>query len=209
MGSFRIGGAYDYGLPSVSSPDWVHKPEVVTWGYDTPGAQLSSAPVVITDCTPAITGAVPRKSGGTTGWTCGTIVDVDVDAPVTIGSNPGYRLNAIIVEICVLAGDSGGAAVTGQIALGVTSGSNAGNDCGDGLVGSPDPEPVTELGVFAPVYSTSFESAQTLDSVGWEPTVQVDLPFILGASRVGHVVAHKGCDHGRVGGDRGGSRIRC
>ncbi|MCO1579642.1 Ig-like domain-containing protein [Crossiella sp. SN42] len=66
------------------------------------------------------------KSGRTTGWQCGNVVNTDVS--VKIG---GHLLSLFQHDACSIPGDSGGAVVLGSKALGITSGgaANPGDKC--------------------------------------------------------------------------------
>jgi hypothetical protein len=112
--SFRFGGGSDSGLVAVQS-GWTLKPQVLTWGGGK-GSALASAPLSVTDSRATITGASLCKSGERTGWSCGTILAVDRD--VNVGGN---IVNSIVATTCADHGDSGGAAVSGTTAVGLTS----------------------------------------------------------------------------------------
>ena len=88
-------------------------PAVFTWGGGR-GAPLASWQ--ITGRAAATVGASVCKSGSTTGWTCGGVLEVDYDADVE-----GAVVNSIVTSACTQAGDSGGSVVMGSTAVGVTS----------------------------------------------------------------------------------------
>ena len=167
-------GGWDHGLVAVTRTGWTSRPEVATWGGGR-GAPLSSAPVIVRDATRAIVGAPICKSGGTTGWTCGTITAVNQNLLIGNPADPtSYRVNGIVASICVLGGDSGGAALTGTTAIGITSASNSTSGCTAG-----------SLGVFAPLYATSGASAETLYGGAWEPSIGITTPFVTTPSSTG------------------------
>jgi len=165
---------YDLGLTPVTNATWVGKPEVVTWGNSTTGAPLASAPLVVRDAGPAIVGSTLCKSGATSGWTCGLITHVN--ALRYVGSNGSgcpavasgdYCVGSIQASICVRAGDSGGSALVGSRAVGITSAAtNAG-------VGSCSVS--GNVGVFATLYS-SVEAFEQVTKVypDWEPLIGFD-----------------------------------
>lgn len=160
---------YDLGMTPVTNGTWVGKPEVVTWGNSTSGAPLASAPLVIRDAGPAIVGSTLCKSGSTTGWTCGAITDVDEiqyvgDGPASCPAptEGDYCLGSIQANICVRGGDSGGSAVVGSRAVGITSAATNSlvNSCSVG----------GNVGVFATLYSVNPAYEQvTKIFENWEP----------------------------------------
>ncbi|BAU33102.1 cell wall-binding repeat-containing protein [Microcella alkaliphila] len=167
-------GGWDHGLVGVTRSGWTSRPEVVTWGGGQ-GGPLSSAPVIVRDATRAVVGAPICKSGGTTGWTCGTITAVNQNLRVGGADDPtAYQVNGIVASICVLGGDSGGAALTGTTAIGVTSASNSSGGCTAG-----------SLGVFAPLYASSGASAETLYQGAWEPSIGISTPLVTTPSTTG------------------------
>ncbi|MFN3707868.1 cell wall-binding repeat-containing protein [Microcella sp.] len=167
-------GGWDHGLVAVTRSGWTSRPEVVTWGGGQ-GGPLSSTPVIVRDATRAIVGAPICKSGGTTGWTCGTITAVNQNLLVGLPSDPtAYRVNGIVASICVLGGDSGGAALTGTTAVGVTSASTSTEGCTAG-----------SLGVFVPLYASNGASAETLYQGAWEPSIAISTPLVTTPSTTG------------------------
>lgn len=163
---------YDLGMTPVTNTTWVGKPEIVTWGNSTSGAPLSSNPLVIRDAGPAIVGSTLCKSGSSTGWTCGPIVEVDelfyvgggtqTCPAVTAGD---YCVAGIEADICVRRGDSGGPAVVGSRAVGISSAAtNAAVDNTCNVSGN--------LGIFATLYSQNPELEQvTKVFPDWEPLI--------------------------------------
>ncbi|MGV3734095.1 MAG: cell wall-binding repeat-containing protein [Microcella sp.] len=169
---------YDFGITPVTGAGWTPKPEIVTWGGTTSGAPLASAPLVIRDAGPALAGATLCKSGATTGWTCGAITRVDIVQ--YIGGGPGscetpaegdYCVGAVEASICVRGGDSGGAAVVGSRAVGITSAaSNAGaSSCA--VSGN--------IGIFTTLYSVNPAYEQvTKVYPDWEPMIGLSAPVL-------------------------------
>lgn len=166
---------YDLGLTPVTGSGWTPKPEIVTWGGTTSGAPLSSTPLVIRDAGPALNGATLCKSGSTTGWTCGTIVNVDqiqlVGATNCNTPGSGYCVGAIGAQICVRAGDSGGAAVVGSRAVGIVSASSETRPeipCSSG-----------NFGVFSTLYSINPAFEQVFKVYpDWEPLIGLAAPTL-------------------------------
>ncbi|MBA4246772.1 MAG: hypothetical protein C0444_00540 [Microbacterium sp.] len=166
---------YDLGITPVTGAGWTPKPEVVTWGGSSSGAPLSSAPLVIRDAGPAMVGSTLCKSGATTGWTCGPITGVDQIRAVGPGStcpptsSSYYCVGGIVASVCVRSGDSGGAAMVGSRAVGITSASSviSGTCSGGGIA------------VFSTLYSTNpaFEQVNKVFP-RWEPLVAVEQPSL-------------------------------
>jgi putative cell wall-binding protein len=166
---------YDLGLTPVTASGWTPRPEVVTWGGSSSGAPLSSTPLVVRDAGPALTGATLCKSGSTTGWTCGVITNVDqlnrVGATSCPATLPAYCVGSIKASVCVRAGDSGGSAVVGTRAVGITSASSqVSGACPGGI------------GVFSTLYSAEerYEQA-TKVYPNWEPLIGFDAPTVSSA----------------------------
>ncbi|MER3387420.1 MAG: cell wall-binding repeat-containing protein [Microcella pacifica] len=162
---------YDFGITPVTNGAWAGKPEIVTWGNSTSGAPLSSPPLVIRDAGPAIAGTTICKSGSTTGWTCGPVTFVDEvvyvgsGTPTCPSATAGdYCVGGILADICVRKGDSGGPAVVGSRAVGISSAaSNA--EAGTCAVSG-------NVGVFATLYSSDPALEQiTKLYPDWEPLI--------------------------------------
>ncbi len=190
---------YDLGITPVTGSPWTPKPEVVTWGGSSSGAPNASAPLVIRDAGPALTGSTICKSGATTGWTCGLITAVDQINPVggstCPGTAPNYCVGSIEANICVRGGDSGGPAVVGSRAVGITSASTFTN---------PVTHPCSAggIGVFSTLYSINAAYEQvTKVFPDWEPLIGLATPSLstsgvnrfdsaLGGSLTGGNVRH-------------------
>ena len=188
---------YDLGITPVTNGAWVGKPEIVTWGNSTSGAPLAAAPLVIRDAGPAVAGTTVCKSGSSSGWTCGVITSVDAVTPVGSFTLPldeddepygspcdyfdspnGYCVGSIIANICVRGGDSGGPAVVGTRAVGITSAAT--NGLFPSCTGSGN------VGVFGALYSAVAAYEQvTKVYPDWEPLIGVNAPKLgTAASRV-------------------------
>ena len=151
---------YDHGFIDINEAAWTPKPEVVTYGYSSSGAPLASTPVFVRDAGPTTVGATICKSGATSGWTCGTVQEIDEVYPVGGSSCAAsdYCVGGILATICVRGGDSGGAALVGTRAVGITSASSAPESgCRTG-----------EIGIFSHVDSVTYEAASDLRP-DWEP----------------------------------------
>jgi hypothetical protein len=129
-GSFQFGGTtasteFDSGLQAVRPGAVTPQPKVATWGggSQAPGA---GTPLPILGDIQGTVGSVVCKSGSTTGWRCGTILAVDQVVNVS-----GASVNLVLTSACSLEGDSGGAAVVGSLALGITSAGTAASGATD------------------------------------------------------------------------------
>lgn len=116
--TFTFGGGFDSGLQATSSAVTT-APKVATWGGGA-GAPASGTQLLIRGHIQGVVGSVVCKSGSTTGWRCGYIEGVNQMVDVS-----GSDVNLYITSACSLGGDSGGAAVVGALALGITSAGTA------------------------------------------------------------------------------------
>ncbi|GAA1768545.1 cell wall-binding repeat-containing protein [Agromyces humatus] len=157
--SVRFGAAVDSARIAVD-PAWTPRPSVSIWGGGS-GSPSAGTPVAVRGATAVVVGARLCKSGRTTGWTCGTVRAVDEAAFVS-----ERLVNAIIADTCVLGGDSGGAALIGDYAAGITSGSTAGDVCIRG-----------DLSAFFSVLSPAGPDLLDFNS-DWELSVAVSKPQI-------------------------------
>jgi hypothetical protein len=118
---FAFGDGRDAGLIEV---DGDVSPEVAGWS---PGAGGEPA-LAVHDSVPAIAGAPACSAGVASGWTCGHVLDAQATVAVS-----GQAVTGFLFDACVLPGDSGGAVMVGQYALGLNSGSTwTGPACTDG-----------------------------------------------------------------------------
>ncbi|MBW4718339.1 S1 family peptidase [Saccharothrix obliqua] len=146
-------------------------------------------------------GASICRSGGTTGWHCGTIRSRD--ATVDYGPEIGKVYEAIETSACAEPGDSGGSAISDGQAQGVTSGGSG--DCKGGAATTyfqPVPEILTRYGVSlltsdgGPGNPPACGTAATGDVTSGGSTVQPAAGYFdAGAG------AHKGCLRGPAGAD--------
>ncbi|AWK74156.1 protease [Rhodococcus oxybenzonivorans] len=79
----------------------------------------------ITGTARPVVGAPICKSGQTSSFTCGVVAADHVETQLFMADGSNRVINGFAGTACTLAGDSGGAIVTGTLALGITSGSNA------------------------------------------------------------------------------------
>ena len=161
-GSYHLGDGYDHGLIAAQSGRNL-VPELLTWGGGS-GAPMASTPVKVRDATRAVVGAPLCRTGSTSGWRCGEILAVDAETTIS-----GNTVTGIVAQLCSRGGDSGGAAVSGTTAVGITSGGSA-----SGANGSCTSEDIT---IFTQLYGRA-ESAKELYNGAWEPMVAVSRPVV-------------------------------
>jgi putative cell wall-binding protein len=168
-GSLAYGSSapgYDLGRISAGSSGLSPKASVLTWGGGG-GGPLSSAPRGVTGESAGIIGATLCKSGSRTGWRCGPVVDVDYSADVE-----GLVVNSIVAEVCSLPGDSGGAAMIGTAAVGISSWTNLG-----GSTCTPTAQEGVAVAGFFPMVSPG-ASVRTAYGTSWELAVSVPTPLV-------------------------------
>jgi putative cell wall-binding protein len=174
-GSFYLGGGYDSGILRVSQPGFTPQPYVTTYNGGQ-GARLGSV-VAVRDTIIPILGAPVCKSGGTTGWTCGSIVAAAVIGQLV--SN--YRVDVFVTDACMLGGDSGGPAMVGNAFVGVNSGSAFG-EVPNGYSGTPIQfcnNAEDQFSVMAIMRHTAgIKTIETAYGSSWETTVVVDDPTV-------------------------------
>ncbi len=119
----------------ASSLDWsviALNAQGVASGLDRPtvrGANGSTVP--ITGTALPVVGAPVCKSGQSSSFTCGVVAADRVETQLFLEDGTSRTVRGFASTACTLSGDSGGAIVTGTLALGITSGSNSGGapDC--------------------------------------------------------------------------------
>lgn len=160
-GSYALGNGYDHGLiDPVAGRNLV--PEVLRWGNGA-NPPLSNPPLVVRDAVEPVAGSPICRSGSTTGWRCGTILEVDAWVDVE-----GDFVSGIWASVCLLSGDSGGAALVGTAAVGINSAGNVGATCASS----------NDRALFSQLYSSEYESADSLYNGDWEPMVGVAVPTV-------------------------------
>jgi len=144
---------------------------VLTWAGGI-GAPLASAPAPIRGVSAAFVGNTVCRSGATTGWRCGVIIDVD--RGIEVGD---AVVNSIISTACALPGDSGGPAIVGSRAVGVLSW----GDSPTQTACSPGQE---YSGFFPMVSSVEWESIERAYGSVWELQVTVPAPAVASYSGI-------------------------
>ncbi|WP_306365198.1 S1 family peptidase [Nocardia sp. CC227C] len=95
-------------------------------GMDQPSVRGSNGTTLtITGVADPIVGAPVCKSGQSSTFTCGFVVADRVETQLYTAEGDSKIIRGFASSACTLGGDSGGAIVSGTLALGITSGSNA------------------------------------------------------------------------------------
>ncbi|MEH6793338.1 MAG: S1 family peptidase [Rhodococcus sp. (in: high G+C Gram-positive bacteria)] len=103
-------------------------------GLDRPTVRgANGSTVTITGTAAPVIGAPVCKSGQSSSFTCGVVAADRVETQLYMEDGTSRTVRGFASTACTLAGDSGGAIVTGTLALGITSGSNSGGapDCNE------------------------------------------------------------------------------
>ncbi|WP_430334208.1 S1 family peptidase [Rhodococcus sp. ACT016] len=119
------GGGLDYSVIRLT-------PEAAAAGLGRPEVRGGPTGVLtVTGTAVPVVGAPVCKSGQTSGYTCGKVLDSDFTTDLFGDGGESWSVRGFTDSACTLAGDSGGAIVTGTLALGITSGSNVADaaDC--------------------------------------------------------------------------------
>ncbi|WP_433196495.1 S1 family peptidase [Nocardia sp. CA-107356] len=132
LGNFvqaRLGGpsALDYSVIKLNERS-------VNAGMDQPSVRGSNGTTLtITGTAEPVTGAPICKSGQSSTFTCGFVVADRVETQLYTSEGVSKTVRGFASSACTLGGDSGGAIVSGTLALGITSGSNAADapDCNE------------------------------------------------------------------------------
>lgn len=180
-GSFQAGGGYDVGLLTVTQPGFTTGPTVTSYS----GGQGSRTGGLMTvrDTIIPTTGSSICKSGSTTGWICGQILD-DLQSNLQVGNcsiEPCYFVDAIVTDVCMLPGDSGGSAMVGSAFVGVNSASGFGRPL-PSYTGTPAQfcaAATTKISAMAIMrHNPGVRTVESRYGTSWEPTVLVDSPTI-------------------------------
>lgn len=95
-------------------------------GLDRPSVRGGNgSTLTVTGTAVPVVGAPVCKSGQSSSFTCGVVVADSVETQLIYESGEATNISGFAMSACTLAGDSGGAIVTGTLALGVISGSNS------------------------------------------------------------------------------------
>ncbi|MEV0080441.1 S1 family peptidase [Nocardia neocaledoniensis] len=98
----------------------------VNAGMDQPRVRgANGTTLAITGTAEPVTGAPVCKTGQSSTFTCGFVSAERVETQLFTAEGVSKTIRGFASTACTLGGDSGGAIVTGTLALGITSGSNA------------------------------------------------------------------------------------
>ncbi|MEB7502927.1 trypsin-like serine protease [Arthrobacter koreensis] len=167
------------------NPDLELRPEVTEWA----GGSLSETTTQITGVGTPVVGSPVCRSGLTTGWDCGTVVELAIFA--VPGHNNGTdpadirAVTGFISDFLGAPGDSGGPVISGNTAVGlVSAGFDTDDDGAIDRVGSAD---LATALAYVPGYSIAmFMAAPTLDVADGD-TVYTD-QLLSGTAPAGSVV---------------------
>jgi len=129
-GSFvaaQLGGASGLDYSVIKLTD-----RAVKAGMDRPQVRgANGTTLTVTGTAEPVTGAPVCKSGQSSTFTCGFVVADRVETQLYTADGASKTVRGFASSACTLGGDSGGAIMTGTLALGITSGSNAADapDC--------------------------------------------------------------------------------
>ncbi|GGG28339.1 serine protease [Rhodococcoides trifolii] len=99
----------------------------VAAGLDKPTVRgANGGALTITGTAEPVVGAPVCKSGQSSSFTCGVVAADHVETQLLMEDGTSRTIDGFASTACTLSGDSGGAIVTGTLALGITSGSNSG-----------------------------------------------------------------------------------
>ncbi len=125
VGSFAESGIGDEGGNLDYSVIGLVSDVVPTTGLGQPTVRgENGSTLTITGTAVPVAGAPVCKSGQTSGYTCGTIDFADYSTLLGGDDGESWNVRGFSTTACTLGGDSGGAIVTGTLALGITSGSS-------------------------------------------------------------------------------------
>ncbi|MFG1790345.1 S1 family peptidase [Nocardia sp. NPDC049149] len=119
-------------------------------GMDQPTVRgANGTTIAITGIADPITGAPVCKSGQSSTFTCGFVVADRVETQLYTAEGESKTVRGFASSACTLGGDSGGAIVSGTLALGITSGSNAAEapDCNEANIGLAQYGGTASLGI--------------------------------------------------------------
>ncbi|WP_206738415.1 S1 family peptidase [Streptomyces sp. N1] len=180
-GSGNIGLGDDGGIINITDPARTTA-TVSTWGGGQ-GSQSDGPRVPVHDSTGVITGMPVCKSGSTTGWTCGRVTVTETTEVIGDGAGGiAGEVTGFLFDACILSGDSGGAILSGNYAVGVDSFGNM-RTCADaGTEGKL-------AGGFALTAGT--RNAETMFGDHFNLDIHVGAPTITGVTTVRPSPSHK------------------
>lgn len=106
----------------------------VAAGLDRPAVRGGNgSTLTVTGTAAPVVGAPVCKSGQSSSFTCGVVAADRIETQLVYADGGATTIRGFATTACTLSGDSGGAIVTGTLALGVISGSNSAGapDCAE------------------------------------------------------------------------------
>lgn len=164
-GEFEFAAEHDAGQFAVTNDGWTPRPVVSSWGNGEGNPREGE--IVVTDHADPIIGAPVCRSGASTGYQCGTILETDYSISVD-----GTPVTGFITDACAAGGDSGGAFLTGTAAVGTLTG-GTGPDSAD-----CDDWDTVEHFTLGYAMSGSEYSHEAFYGDGWELSVAVSTPTV-------------------------------
>lgn len=164
--STRIGTVDRSSLGSPSGLDWsviALNDQGVSSGLDRPTVRgANGSTITVTGIASPVVGAPVCKSGQSSSFTCGVIAADRVETQLFMEDGSSRTVRGFASTACTLSGDSGGAIVTGTLALGITSGSNSGGapDCAEANLALAQYGGTASLGI--PIAQVAAETGTTV-----------------------------------------------
>ncbi|MGB7235515.1 MAG: S1 family peptidase, partial [Rhodococcus sp. (in: high G+C Gram-positive bacteria)] len=164
--STRIGTVDRSSLGSPSGLDWsviALNDQGVSSGLDRPTVRgANGSTITVTGMASPVVGAPVCKSGQSSSFTCGVIAADRVETQLFMEDGSSRTVRGFASTACTLSGDSGGAIVTGTLALGITSGSNSGGapDCAEANLALAQYGGTASLGI--PIAQVAAETGTTV-----------------------------------------------
>lgn len=136
-GQFHFGDGHDAGLIPAAG-DWTFPAAVSEWGNNGIGDPTSGEVSVANHVDPVV-GMEICRSGASSGFHCGDILEVDRTEPIG-----GPEVTGFVTDACATQGDSGGSFLSGNAAVGTLTGGSA----------AFDPDPVYACDAWQDGYTT-------------------------------------------------------
>lgn len=190
VGSSKFGKNKDAALIDVDAEDnATGRVQVFNFGQ---GAPDTGTKQVIRDISRPLVGVTICKSGARTGYTCGKIYASYETINYGTSKKP-LTVKAFVTGACTQPGDSGGAVYSGDIAMGVVSGTTD-------IYCNPTKSNVSgDYGLMFSIKQGGSKASVQTSHPGWEPTLELYPPQVTEApaattTTLGHVSGHAATD---------------
>jgi putative cell wall-binding protein len=168
VSTYRSDGGVDSGLAVTNTSDWTPVPRVGTWGSTENDSPVTSGDQLeLRDFARAIVEQPICRSGRTSGWRCGTVLEVDYDLEIGAAA-PYSHVNSVISTVCALSGDSGGSVVSGPYAIGVLSAGSYEKSCNEN----------DRFSAAFPMVAANGKKSVRVANPDWELAVSVSTPVV-------------------------------